>query len=401
MESAPELELPPEIEQDLTRLEIDGREIILVGTAHISQASVDAVERVIDHESPDAVCVELDRKRFESLRSDTQWEDLDLIEIIKDGKLTFLLARLALTAFQKRMGANTGVTPGAEMAAAADAAEAMGVPVELVDRDVQITLLRAWRLTPWWRRAEVALMLFASLFQGGDISEDDLSELRESGTIDSILEELGDVFPEVKGVLVDERDLFMAHHIRAVEGDKIVAILGAAHKSGVAEWLQRPTTSAQIDEVTHVPERSWFSRIFPWLIPLIVLGVFGYFGATAEWKSLETAAVAWVLANGVLSALGAIAAYGHPLTVASAFLASPITSLNPSIGAGYVTAFVQTFVASPKVRDLHSIGDDLVDWKGWWRNRLSRVLLVFVFSSIGSSLGPPVALGWIWLKGIL
>jgi len=388
-----------DIERDLTRLQIANREIILVGTAHISRESVEVVERVIDRESPDVVCVELDRQRFESLRNDQKWEELDLIEVIKEGKLTFLLARLAMTAFQRRMGAETGVTPGAEMAAAADAAQKLGVPVELVDRNVQTTLLRAWRLTPWWRRAEVGLMLFASLFQTGDISEGDLSDLRDSATIDAILEELGDVFPEVKSVLVDERDLYMAHHIRAVRGEKVVAIVGAAHKTGIAEWLERETTREQIDDITEVPDKSRLSELLPWVIPTLVIGLFVYGGIYSDWAQVRNAGLAWILANGVFSAVGTAAALGHPLTIAAGFIAAPLTSLNPTVGAGMATAFVQTLVASPKVRDFHSVASDLTELRGWWKNRLSRVLLVFLFSSIGSTIGTFVAFGW--LKNLL
>jgi len=395
MEDEPELD----IEQDITRVHLDDREIILVGTAHISQESVDVVEQVIDQEQPQVVCVELDQQRFESLRSDAKWEELDLIEVIKEGKLTFLLARLALTAFQRRMGAQTGVTPGAEMAAAADAAQELGVPVELVDRNVQTTLLRAWRLTPWWRRAEVGMMLFFSLFQGGDISEGDLSDLRESGTIDAILEELGEVFPEVKEVLVDERDLYMAHHIRRVRADRVVAIVGAAHKSGIVGWLQKDITQDQIDEIDEVPEKSKISEILPWVIPVIVVGLFVYGSIYSDWQQVRNAGLAWVLANGVFSAAGAAAALGHPLTVLAGFVAAPVTSLNPTVGAGMATALVQTMAASPKVGDFHSVADDLERWKGWWRNRLSRVLLVFLFSSIGSTVGTFVAFGW--LKNLL
>ena len=387
------------IERDITRIDLDGREIILVGTAHISQESVDVVERVIEEEKPDTVCVELDAQRFESLRSDQQWEELDLMQIIKEGKLTFLLARLALTAFQRQMGASTGVTPGAEMAAAAESAERLGLPVELVDRNVQTTLLRAWRLTPWWRRAEVALLLAASLFPSDDSSEDDLSELRETANISAILDELGEVLPDVKQVLVDERDKFMAHSIKQVSGQKIVVIIGAAHREGITYWLNHPIEQTDIDEITHVPEKASISKILPWILPAIVIGVFIYGFFNAEQAQLQSAFLAWVLANGVLSAVGTIAALGHPLTVAAAFLAAPFTSLNPTIGAGMATAFVQTLVASPKVRDFQSVGDDISSWKGWWSNRLARVLLVFLFSSIGSSIGTFVAFGW--LKNLL
>lgn len=391
------------IEDDIVRVDLDGKEIVLLGTAHISQESVDAVERVIEHEAPDVVCVELDEERYKALRQDQKFEDLDLIEVIKQGKLTFLLARLALTAFQKRMGEGTGVTPGAEMAAAADAAEAMGVPVELSDRNVRITLLRAWRRTPWWRRAEVAAMLFLSLFQSGDIDEEELADLRKGDMISEVLEELGDVFPEVKEVLVDERDVFMARSIQDVEADKIVVIIGAAHRAGIARWLRHSIPDSRIDEVTTIPQKSSISKVLPWLIPALVVGLFAYGFFAGGGEGASRAAWAWVLYNGVLSSVGAAAALGHPLTIAAAFLAAPLTSLNPMIGAGMVTALVQARFAAPKVKDFHSIGDDLTEWKGWWSNKLGRVLLVFIFSSLGSVLGTALASGHLitWIAGLL
>jgi pheromone shutdown-related protein TraB len=398
--TSPEPEVAPEtLERDIERLELDGREYILVGTAHISQESVDTVEWVIDKEDPDVVCVELDAQRFESLRSDDRWEDLDLVEVIKQGKLTFLLARLALTAFQKQMGSKTGINPGAEMLAATEAAERKGVPVELVDRNVQTTLLRAWRLTPWYRRAEVALVLIGSLFQSESVDESDLSDLRDSDMIATVLDELGEVLPEVKRVLVDERDLYMAHSLQRVSGDRIVAIVGAAHRDGIADWLPREIERNQVDEVTTVPEKSTFSDLLPWILPCLVVGVFVYGFFRADPETVRNAFLAWVLANGILSSLGTIAARGHPLTVIAAFVAAPLTSLNPTIGAGMATAFVQTLVAAPKVRDFQSIDEDLTEWTGWWSNRLARIMLVFLFSSIGSTIGTFVAFGW--LKNLL
>jgi len=387
--------------RDVTRIQLPGRELILVGTAHISRESVDLVRDVIEAEKPDLVCVELDEQRYQALRSDSRWEDLDLLEVIKEGKLTFLLARMALMGFQKRMGARTGVAPGAEMAEAADVAEAMGVDVYLCDRNVQTTLLRAWRMTPWWRRAEVAMMLFMSLFQSGgdEVTEEDLSELRDAANMTAVLEDLGEVFPELKEVIVDERDIYMANELQNTTADKVVAVVGAAHKPGIQRWLEEPIPKETLEEINRVPPKSTISKCLPWVLPALVVSVFAYGFMNSDPSTVRTAALAWVFANGALSSLGALAALGHPLTVLTGFVAAPVTSLNPTIGAGMATALVQSLVAPPTVADFERLGDDLSELRGWWQNRLGRVALVFLFSSIGSTVGTFVAFGW--LKNLL
>lgn len=381
---------------DHTRLLIDDKEIILIGTAHISQDSVDTVVRAIDELLPDTVCVELDEQRYQSLINQKGWESLNLRGVIKKKQLPFLLANLALSSYQKRMGLQTGVKPGAELAAAAKTAEEKGMEVELVDRNIRTTLLRVWRKTGLWNKMKVLAALFGSLFEKQEINEAELAKLRESDTLSSMLEEMGKLLPSVKRILVDERDIHMAYHIRNAPGEKIMAVVGAAHLPGIVQHLQGEEISpATIEEITTVPSKPTSSKIIPWLIPGIVVALFigGFFFGNRD--QIANAATAWVLANGVLSAIGALLAWGHPITVISAFIAAPLTSLNPTIGAGFVTGFVQALVAAPTVRDMEQVGDDLLTLKGWWQNRLARVLLVFLFSSIGSALGTFVALGWL------
>jgi pheromone shutdown-related protein TraB len=390
---------PDRSERDIARLTLGDTELVLIGTAHISQESVDVVTRVIEQESPDVVAIELDDERFKTLQEETSWEDLDLLEVIKQRQLSFLLARLALTAFQKRMGGYTGVKPGAEMSAAIDVAHEHGMDVELIDRNVKTTLLRAWRTTPWWRRAELAMMLTLGIFQKGEISEEELSELRESQNISTILDQLGEALPEVKGVLVDERDVFMAHKLQQIRADKVVAVVGAAHMPGILRYLREDIAPQTIENVTHVPPKHGLSKVLPWILPAVVIGLFVWGFFNAETEQIQTAALAWVLANGLFSAAGTIVALGNPLTVLAAFIAAPLTSLNPTIGAGMVTALVQTVVSAPKVRDFQTVGDDIASWSGWWKNKVGRVLLVFVFSSLGSTIGTFVAFGW--LKDLL
>jgi pheromone shutdown-related protein TraB len=381
---------------DYTRLLVDDREVILVGTAHISQDSVDTVIRTIDDILPDTVCVELDHQRYQSLINKKGWESLNLKELIKKKQIPFLLTNLALSSYQKRMGLHTGVKPGAELAAAAQTAEERGMEVELVDRNIRTTLLRVWRKTGFWNKMKVMASLFGSLFEKQELDESELAKLRESDTLSSMLDEMGEMLPSVKQILVDERDTYMAYHIRNAPGEKILAVVGAAHLPGIIRLLQGEEISAEtIAEISVIPPKTTLSKMIPWLIPGIVVALFigGFFFGDRD--QLADAATAWVLANGLFSALGALLALGHPLTVISAFIAAPITSLNPTIGAGFVTGLVQTFVAAPTVGDMERVGDDLTTIKGWWRNRLARVLLVFLFSSLGSSIGTFVALGWL------
>lgn len=388
-----------ETASDIHRIVIDGKEIVLVGTAHISQESVETVRRVIEAETPETVCVELDSQRYQSLRDQRRWESLNLIQVIKSGQVPFLLANLALAAFQKRMGLHTGVKPGAELAAAGETAEQLGIEVRLVDREIRTTLLRAWRKTGLWKKLNLVSTLIAGLFESQKLDEAELARLRQTDTLSAMLEEMGTLLPSVKTILVDERDIYMAHYIRQAPGSKIVAVVGAAHIPGILRRLATTTTTQEIAEISVIPAKTPFSKIIPWAIPAIVIILFAAGFFLGDRERVAGAAIAWVLANGLLAALGAIIALGHPLSVATAFVAAPITSLNPTIGAGMVTGLVQAFVAAPTVKDMERVGDDLASWRGWWSNRMTRVLLVFLFSSLGSAAGTIIAFRW--LKDLL
>jgi pheromone shutdown-related protein TraB len=381
------------------RVFLDDKEIVLVGTAHISQESVETVRRVIAEESPDTVCIELDTQRLQALRDERRWQSLNLVQVIRGGQAPFLLANLALAAFQKRMGLQTGVKPGAELAAAAEEAEARGLEVRLVDRDLRTTLLRAWRHTGPWKKLNLLSTLLAGLFEKQQLDEAELARLRQSDTLSAMLEEMGTLLPSVKTILVDERDTYMAYHIRQAPGSKVVAVVGAAHLPGITRQLTETISPHAIAEISLVPEKSSLSKAVPWLFPGVILALFvaGFF--VGDWARLADAALAWILATGALCALGTALALGHPLTVATAFVAAPITTLHPAIGAGMVTGLVQAFVAAPTVRDLERVGDDLATVRGWWGNRMMRVLLVFLFSNFGASAGMLIALRW--LKDLL
>ena len=383
---------------DIHRLQLGDSEVVLVGTAHISQESVEIVRQTIIDEQPDCVCVELDAQRLTALKDKNHWENLNIYQVVRKGQAAFLMANLALSSFQKRMGLQTGVKPGAELIAAVEVAEEHEATVELIDRNIRTTLLRAWRKTGLWKKLNLISVLIASMFDKTELNEEELAKLRQSDTLSSMLEEMGDLLPSVKGILVDERDQYMSHHIRRAKGDKIVAVVGAAHLPGILKRLRGDGVvegDESIEEIDTIPPKSSLSKIIPWAIPAIVVALFAvgfFFGDTDR---LAEAAIAWVLANGILSAIGATIALAHPLTIVTAFVAAPLTSLNPTIGAGMVTGVVQAIVAAPTVRDLENVSEDMATASGWWTNRTTRVLLVFFFSSLGSAIGTFVAFGWL------
>ncbi|MCD6525462.1 MAG: TraB/GumN family protein [Desulfuromonas sp.] len=380
---------------DIHRLQIDGKELVLIGTAHISRESVATVTATIEHEQPDCVCIELDDQRYQALKDRNRWEKLNIVQIVKTGQVPFLMANLALASFQKRMGLQTGVKPGEELAAAAQTAEQHGMKLALVDRNIRTTLLRAWRKTTLWKKMNLIATLFAGLFEDTKLDEEELANLRQSDTLSAMLEEMGELLPAAKQILVDERDAWMTYHILESAGDKTVAVVGAAHVPGIKRCLQAPPSKQAIEEMAVIPAKSSVSKCIPWLIPGIVAALFivGFF--SGDRSRLLDAATAWILANGTLSAIGALLALGHPLTIAAAFVAAPLTSLNPTIGAGMVTGLVQAFIAPPTVKDMEAVADDIATLSGWWHNRVTRVLLVFFLSSLGSTIGTFVAFGWL------
>ncbi len=379
----------------LRQVNLQDRRIVLLGTAHVSARSVEHVRQAVGTVDPDRVCVELDPQRLEALRSPDRWKRTDLVKALRQGRGAYLLAGLALAAFQRKLGVSTGVRPGTELLAAVEEAEARGIPVELVDRPIRATLLRAWRAASLWDKARLLGALLASVGESGHLDEEDLERLRRTDAVSALLEEMGRAFPLVKRVLLDERDAYMAARIASAGGRTVLAVVGAGHVEGIARRLEagdHPTGPAALEAV---PPRGAFGRLLPWAVPALVLALFAAGFWFGDPEALRQAAWAWVLANGGLSALGAALALGHPLAILSAFVAAPLTSLNPTVGAGMVTGLVQAWAARPRVRDAEDLLDDLSHWRGWWRNRVSRALLVFLFSNLGSALGTFVAFGWL------
>ncbi len=371
---------------DVHILQYNNKSIYLVGTAHISQESVDLVQQVIETEKPDTVCLELDANRFQSMSNKEQWKKLDLKQIIKQKQLSTLFISMLMASYQKKLGGQIGVEPGAELMAAARSAENNQIPISLCDRNVRVTLRRAWKSTSFFRKGYLLSSLIASAFDNSEIDEEQLAELRKKDVLEELLEEMGDNMPELKKVLIDERDIYLSEKIKSSHGEKIVAVVGAGHVEGIKKQLDQDNRD-KIAEISSIPPVSKGWKIAGWLIPLLIIGSLAGIGYQKGLDAAGQNLLFWILANGIPSALGAFLAFAHPITTASAFIAAPITSLTPVIGAGYVTAFVQVMTKPPMVHEFESVSEDVARFRGWWQNKLLRVFLVFFLTGLGSAIG--------------
>jgi pheromone shutdown-related protein TraB len=362
------------------------REIFLIGTAHISKESVELVRQVIAGEKPDCVCVELDEKRYEALAKRKSWELLDLKEIIRKKQLSTLLINMVLASYQKRLGDQMGVKPGTELLEAVQEAEKYGIPVALCDRDVRVTLRRAWNSTSFWRKNYLLASIFTSMFEETEITEEKLRELKESDVLSELLSELGQAMPELKRVLIDERDTYLAEKIKRAEGRRLVAVVGAGHVAGIKAALGEDR-SDRMEAINQIPPVSPVWKVVGWAIPaLIVLALVAIMvtkGAAVAGDNL----LFWILATGLPAALGAVLALAHPLTILGAFVGAPVTTLLPVLGVGHLTAFIQVMAQPPLVIEFETVLTDMATVRGWWRNRLLRLFLAFMLPSIGAAAG--------------
>ena len=376
-------------EKNIRRLDFQDKKITLIGTAHVSLESAELVEQVISQERPETVCVELCQSRYESLTQKKNWKETDLIKVIKEKKAFLLLSNLMLAYFQKRIGNTLGIKPGEEILRAIHRAEEVGARIHLADRDVRTTLARTWRLMGFWTKLKLMAQFLASAWEVDALKKEDIEKMKREDVLESILSEIGGAFPHIRRIIIDERDQYLVHKIRTAPGKEVVAVVGAGHVPGIQKYWHDAIDIKSLDEI---PPRGKLFRVLRWGIPAWIIGlvITGFFfaGKTAGAHMIKW----WVLANAVLAGLGAAVAMGHPLTVLSAVVASPLTSLNPMIAAGWVSGLVETFMGKPKVRDFESLPEDIASLKGFWQNKITRILLVVVFTNMGSALGTFVAI---------
>lgn len=390
----------PTPEQPVRRVRAGGVDYTLLGTAHVSRTSAEAVREMITSGEYDAVAVELCASRHAALTDRNAWRNMNLFSIIRQGKAGMMMASLALAAYQRRIADQFGIEPGAEMKAALESAAAAGLPVQLIDREIGITLRRTARRLSWWRRWILVNGLVMSLFSREEFDEEDIERLKEGDLLEQTFSEFSQASPELYETLIGERDRFMAARLRQENPEsasedtprRVLAVVGAGHLEGTVRALNDSAAppDREVAELNHMPPASKALKALPWLVLAAVVTGFAIgFSRSPElgWSLVVT----WVVINGTLSALGALIARAHPLTVLTALVAAPLTSLNPTIGAGMVTGLVEAWLRKPRVADFETLRDDVVRLAGWWNNRVARVFLVFFLSNLGSVAGTWIA----------
>ncbi|ADC50076.1 TraB family pheromone shut-down protein [Alkalihalophilus pseudofirmus OF4] len=370
-------------EQNITRIHLNGKELILIGTAHVSKQSAEEVKQVIEAEQPDSVCVELDEQRYQSITAGNKWKDMDIFKVIKEKKATLLLMNLFISSFQKRMAKQFDIKPGQEMIQGIESAKETGAELVLADRNIQITFSRIWHGVGLWGRAKLLMSIVYSVFNNEEISEEELERLKTEDMLNTMLHDLTVSFPRLKKPLIDERDQYLAQKIKEAPGDKVVAVLGAAHVPGIKEQIKQ---DHDLDRLNERPKKSIAPSIIGWMIPILILGMIGYAFYTNPSVGADLT-LSWVLWNSAFAAIGAAIAFGHPLTILTALILAPLTSLYPLLAAGWFAGLVEAYIRKPKVADFESLSDDVYSVKGFWSNNVTRILLVVVLTNLGSTLG--------------
>lgn len=369
--------------ENITRIHLDGKEYILVGTAHVSKKSAELVKKVIEGEKPDSVCVELDEDRYRSIMDEDRWKNMDIFKVIKEKKATLLLMNLAISSFQKRMAKQLGINAGAEMIQGIQSAKEIGAELVLADRNIQTTFSRIWHGVGFWGRAQLLTQVIFSIFSNESITEEELEKMKSKDMINSVLNEFTEVFPKLKVPLIDERDQYLAQKIKEAPGKKIVAVLGAAHVPGITREIKKDHDLRKLSEK---PPKSKVPQMIGWFIPIVIIALIAFtffLNPTAGVKQ----ATSWVLWTGSFAALGAAAAFAHPLAILTAFVVAPVTTLNPILAAGWFAGLAQAIVKKPNVRDFENLSEDVFTVKGFWNNKVTRILLVIVLCNIGTSIG--------------
>ncbi len=371
-----------------------GRTITMIGTAHVSADSVAEVEQQIRERKPDHLCLEIDAGRYKTMTEGQQWENLKIGDVLRQKKGFLLLANLVLSSFQRRIGDSTGVSPGEEMKRAAQTAQEEEIPFSFCDREIQITLRRAWSKSGFWNKMKLTASLLASIFTNEKVSEEDLEQLKQRNALQNMMEELASYLPTIKEVLIDERDRYLATNIFNAPGEHVLAVVGAGHGPGIIETLKAldsGTMNSDLSDIEEIPEKKSISQYIPWIVPAVVLSLMVYGFIQSGWDQGVQMFLYWFMVNGILSAIGAIIALAHPVTILLSFIFAPFTSLNPTIGVGIVTGLVEAYIRKPRVIDFENLQHDILSLRGFYRNRFTHALVVFFFSSIGSAVGTFVA----------
>jgi pheromone shutdown-related protein TraB len=391
----------PPTDQPLARIVRDGVEYTLLGTAHVSRASVAAVRELIETEDFDAIAVELCDTRYQALRDREAWRNLDLLQVIRQGKAGMVAANLALSAYQRRLAEQFGIEPGAEMKIAAELAEARHKPIWLIDREIGTTLKRAYRSVGLFQRFAIMGGLVASLFERGEVTEADIEKLKEGDMLQSAFSEFAEHSEPLFRCLITERDSFMSARLREKSAaaqnlgtpvKRVLAVIGAGHLAGMSNEVQtqRDDPARIVQTLRTAPPASSWPKWMGLGVLAVIIGAIAYTFTRGAHLGVEAITV-WVLLTGSLAALGALLGGGHILSALTAFVVAPLKPFRPFVPVGAVSAAVEMSLRRPRVADFESLRDDVIDWRGWWKNRVSRTLLVFLLSNFGMIAGEYLA----------
>jgi pheromone shutdown-related protein TraB len=375
-----ELHLPSSV----SKINIDGKDVFLVGTAHVSKESVEDVKMTIQAVQPESVCIELCQARYKVMTDKEAWRKMNIFKIIKDKKAMFLLAQLMVSSFYRKLGEKLGIQPGAEMLEAINQAGQIKAKLVLADRDIEITLKRVWGYLGFWNKLKMLMGMMMSIMVGEEINEEMVEKLKRGDELENALAEFAKKFPEIKHRLIDERDIYLSQKIRNAPGNKIVAVIGAGHIPGITENVK---TEQSVEKLIETPPPSVWGEIFKWGIPIafVAILVYGFWQKGLEdfLKSLQI----WCLVTGSFSAAGAAIAFGHPLSILTAFIAAPIMTLHPLLATGWFAGLMEAYIRKPTVEDFEKLTESISTMKGFWKNHVTRILLVVAFSNIGAMIG--------------
>ena len=369
--------------ENIHRVDLDGREIMLIGTAHVSKASVEEVKTLIEAEKPDTVCIELCQARYQAITDLNRWKNTDIVKIIRERKAPLLLANLIMSSYQKKLAKKFGIEPGQEMKQAIASAKAVGAEICLADRDLQVTMLRLWRSTNFWGKLKLFFQFMLGILMDEELTEEEMEKMKGKDVLTAALDELSTTFPQIKSIVIDERDQYLAQKIKNAPGEKVVAVVGAGHIPGITDEIHRDHDLVKLTKVAPAPK---INKIIGWSIPLIIIILIALTFSVDQAAGTEQI-LTWILWNGSLGLLGAIFALAHPLSMLTALLAAPISSLSPLLAAGWFAGLTEALVRKPSVSDFENLTDDIHTVKGFWRNKVTRILLVVVFVNLGSTVG--------------
>lgn len=369
--------------KNIRKITLENKEIYIIPTAHVSKVSAEEVKETIETIKPDCVCIELDNDRYQSIINPKKFEEMDIFKVIKENKAGYLMANLILSSYQKRIASKLDIKAGAEMIQAIESANKINSKIVLCDRKIQTTFTRIYRKHSFLQKINIISSLITTIFDKSEISEDEIENLKNSDILDNALTSVYKEFPIIAKILIDERDQYIAHNIKNAEGNIIVAVLGAAHVEGVISEFNKQQNIFELDKL---PKKSNVGVIIGSILGIALISMI-LFTLSTNKVGAENQIISWILWNGGLSALGVIFALGNPISVLTAFIMAPITSLSPFLAAGWFAGLCEAIIKKPKVKDFQNISDDISSIKGIYKNRITHILLVVIFANLFSTIG--------------